>query len=131
LSEPEDGLTSLGVAGSLARRYAEDQRDFADYLAAILESSLPGESRIERKGGLFSEKKIAAIQVHLGDFIYRLEMPPHGSLIPTRTKIVRGIKLNTMNMNMQKWLEALGAAISEYAGTSQEASEALQQLMGD
>ena len=129
MNEPEDGLIELGVAGNLARRYAEDQRDFADYLAAILESALPGETRIERKGGLFSEKKISTIQVHLGDYLYRLEIPPHGSLKPSRTKIVRGIKLSTSSMIMQDWLDALAAAMSEYASTSLEASEALQKLM--
>ena len=129
--DPEnDPLIQIGVSGALAKKYSEDQRAFAEELADSLVRALPAETAIERKGGLFGPKKLTAISVQLADAIFRLELPAQGRLQPERIKVVRGIKLKTEAMDMQSWLQALGAAIAEHTSTNLSARDALGDLFG-
>src|SRR5437588_12146046 len=106
--ELEDDLTKLGVSASLARRYMADQRDFVDYLAAALEKVLPGEVQVERRGGLFADKRIHALRVHVGHYLSTLPIPHHGPPPPTRTEVDRGIMLKTAAVPYGQWLSLLG-----------------------
>jgi len=49
----------FGVAATLSKQYAADQRMFLDLLAQMLEGALPGEVEIGRKGGLRQEDRAA------------------------------------------------------------------------
>ena len=123
-----DPLIRLGVAANLASRYAADQRDFLEYLASTLEHALPGAVEISRKGGLFGPRRVSALAITLGDHIYRLES---GTAVhPTRSRIVRGIKLKTEPLTMDTWLAEVGAALEEQARSSQAARDALEALFG-
>src|SRR5579884_3821418 len=81
----------FGVAAALSKQYAADQRVFLDLLAQMLESALPNETEIGRRGGLFSKKTVQRVTVQMGDNRYTLEDPGRGPLQATRTHIVRGI----------------------------------------
>jgi hypothetical protein len=125
-----DGLVQLGATANLAGRYAAEGREFVEMLASMLESTLPGETQVERRGALFSAKSVAKLRVHFGDFHYALEAPRHGPLLATRSKVVRGISLKTDTLSMDEWLEEVGAQLSALAQTNRQASEALQKLTG-
>ena len=127
----DDELTSLGVSASLARLYAADQRGFVEQLALTLESALPGEVEVERKGGLFAEKRICGLKVPLGDFLYVLRIPPRGPIDAERTKVVRGIKLKTESIQMEEWLTAVADEMSAYAETNLNTRDALKALLGE
>ena len=132
MSDPfeQQEWVKFGVAATLSRQYASDQRMFLDLLAQMLEGALPDEAEISRKGGLFSKKTVQRVTVVLGDYKYALEDPGRGPLQATRIRIVRGIALKTEAISVEEWLAELGAALDERASTSAAAREALARMIG-
>lgn len=120
----------FGVAATLSKQYAADQREFLELLASMLQGALPEEAEIVRRGGLFSKKTIAKVVVTFGDYRYTLEDPGRGPLQATRTRIVRGIALKTEPVPVETWLAELSANLDERARTSATAREALARLVG-
>jgi hypothetical protein len=125
----DEGLIGIGVKASLARLYKTDQARFVEELATTLERSLPDETQVERKGGLFSEKRIVAVRIHLDDYLYSLEIPAKGGVAASRTKVVRGIKLKTEPMAVDDWLAVVSDQLGRFAETSQQARDALWNLV--
>ena len=123
-----DGLIGIGVQASLARLYKTDQTRFVEELAGTLERSLPDETQVERRGGLFTEKRVSAVRIYLGEHLYSLEVPPRRGLSSTRTKLVRGIKLKTETLGMDDWLAAVSQALRQFAQSNQQARDALWSL---
>ena len=76
----------FGVASALAKQYGADQRLFLDLLARMLESALPGETHIDRRGGLFSKKTVQRVAVTMDGMRYTLEDPGVGSLRAAQTR---------------------------------------------
>jgi hypothetical protein len=126
----EDPLMSMGVSAHLAQRYAEDQREFVEYLARVLEGVMPDETVVERRGGLFSQKRVRRLTLRLGGFRYTLEVPPKGSLAATRTRTVRGVELKTDPVAFDEWLNEVGGALAEHARANERGSDALRKLLG-
>ena len=60
----------------------------AFFAKVLLERWLPEEAQIERRGGLFGEKRIVAVRLHLGEYIYSVELPARG-LSCLRRAVVR------------------------------------------
>jgi hypothetical protein len=132
--EPGDGTmdefeqrdwVKLGVAATLSRQYAADQRAFLERLAEMLESALPDETEIGRRGGLFARKVARRGVVTLSENRYALEDTGGGTLRATRTHLVRGIALKTVGLPVEEWLAELGALLDERARTSAAARHAL------
>ncbi len=120
----------FGVAATLSKQYAADQREFLELLAQMLQRALPDETQIQRKGGLFSKKTIHNVTVLLGANRYELEDPGRGPLIAKRVQIVRGIALKTEEIPVELWLAELGAMLDERAKSSAAAREALSNMVG-
>ena len=120
----------FGVAATLSKQYAADQRQFLELLAQMLERALPDETQIERKGGLFSKKTLHCVSVLLGGSRYDLEDPGRGPLIAKRVQIVRGIALKTEQIPVESWLAEMGSALDERAKSSAAAREALANMVG-
>ena len=131
MSDPfeEQEWVKFGVAATLSKQYAADQRMFLDLLARMLEGALPGEVEIGRKGGLFSKKTVQRVSVLIGENDYSLEDPGRGPLSATRKRIVRGIALKTEAIPVEEWLAELGAALDDRASTSAAAREALARMV--
>ena len=131
MSDELENWSALGVASALANSYAEDVRGFLPLLAVVLESSLPGETEIERKGGLFQKQKpVRKVTVTMGDLAYMLEDIGHGPLAAQRVKTVRGIKLKTESLSVEEWLAELSEAISTRAQRNEKTFFALKELLG-
>lgn len=120
----------FGVAATLSRQYAADQREFLELLAQMLEQALPEEAEIGRRGGLFSKKTVQKVALTLGENRYTLEDPGRGPLRASRAHIVRGIALKTETIPVEEWLAELGAALDERASNSAAAREALSRFIG-
>lgn len=120
----------IGVAGALSRQYAAEQRDFLESLTNMLESALPGETKVDRAGGLFAKKVAKRVTVDMGGNRYALEDAGHGSLRALRTHVVRGIALKSEEIPVQDWLDEVGAALDERAKTSAAARDALARFTG-
>ena len=120
----------FGIAATLSKQYAADQRVFLDLLASMLDSALPGEAEVVRRGGLFSKKTVSKVIVTFGDNRYTLEDPGRGPLEASRTHFVRGIALKTEALPVETWLAELSANLDDRAKTSAAAREALARLVG-
>jgi hypothetical protein len=124
---PEDGFDGLAAA------LQADSRDLATFLevvAAKFESALPGRTRIERSGGrLGRHRRVDRVSLELGDL--RFELARSGGAVAARcTRVVRGIALKTENLNLDRWLVELAAALSAQAGASSLDRAALERLLG-
>lgn len=123
-------FSEVGVAGALAHAYAQDARGFLPLLAVVLTGTLPDETVIERKGGLFQkEKPVRKIAVTLGDNIYTLEDLGRGPLAASRVKVVRGITLKTEPLATEDWLAELSGEIAARAARNEKAFFALKSLL--
>ena len=120
----------FGVAATLSKQYAADQRVFLELLAAMLDGALPDEAEVVKRGGLFSKKTVAKVIVTFGEFRYTLEDTGHGPLQAWRTRIVRGIALKTESIPVETWLAEMSANLDERAQTSAAAREALARMVG-
>jgi len=132
MSDPfeEQEWVKFGVAATLSKQYAADQRMFLGLLAQMLEGALPGEAEIVKKGGLFARKTVQRVVVSMGDYKYQLEDPGRGPLVATRVRVVRGIALKTETIPVDEWISELGAALDERARSSASAREALARMIG-
>jgi hypothetical protein len=120
----------FGVATTLSRQYAADQRGFLEMLARLLEGAMPDETEVMRRGGLFSKKTVQRVMVTLGENRYTLEDPGRGPLQAARVRVVRGIALKTEPISVEEWVDELSAHVDERARTDQAAREALARLVG-
>ena len=132
MSDPfeEQEWMKFGVAATLSRQYADDQRAFLELLASMVERALPDETEIQKRGGLFSKKTVQRVQVTLNENRYVLEDPGHGALQASRVRVVRGIALKTEFVPVEEWLAELGSTLEERARTSAAAREALSRMVG-
>jgi len=132
MSDPfeEQEWFKFGVAATLSKQAAGDQREFLNLLAQMLERALPEDTQIERKGGFFAKKTLHKVIVMLGENRYTLEDPGRGPLLASRTRIVRSIALKTESIPVETWVQELGAALDERARSSATAREALVRLIG-
>ena len=119
----------FGMAATLAKQYAADQRVFLERLAKMLESALPDATEIGKHGGLFARKTVNRVTVTFGEDRYTLEDEGRGPLRATRIHVVRGIALKTEELPVAGWLQELGALLDEQARQSQQAREALARLV--
>lgn len=101
---------------------------FVEELAAKLEGALPGQVTVERKGGLFGEKRVRRLTVTLGDQRYDLQVEKAGPET-TRAKAVRGIVLKTEPLTLDTWIDDLSRSLAEQARSSEQARLALERLI--
>jgi hypothetical protein len=99
-----------------------DLRISVEVLASKLESSLPAQTRVERRGnGLLGrgEKRVRRVQVALGDTSYELTVAAD-RVEGTRERKVGGISIKREALDPGEWVAKGGA----------EARAALERLMG-
>lgn len=117
------------LAASL-RADSGDIKGFTGVLADKLEAALPSQTRVDRKGGLFSrEKRVSRIVVDLGDQQYQLQNAG-GRIVPAVSKVVRGIVLKTEEVSLDQWIDGLSRRLADEASRSEQARLALERLLG-
>ena len=126
--EQQDWM-KFGVAALLSKQYAADQRVFLERLAALLTSTLPDATEIEKQGGWFAKKTTQKVTVTLGEDRYGLEDAGRGPLLATRAHIVRGISLKTETLTVEDWLAEIGVLLDAQAKTQQSARDALARMV--
>jgi hypothetical protein len=127
----EEGWLGAGVAGELARIYAEHQREFLDPLARLLESAVPELTEVTRRSSVLSRgRQVGEIQVELGDYRYRLADRGRGPLVAERILSKRGIVLRTEALRVEQWIPEVGAALEVYAGEHEAAAVAMRRFLG-
>lgn len=103
-------------------------------LAAKLESTLPGRTRVERRGGGLlgrGEKHVRSIQVELGaDNGVRYELTIDGERVAGfRERKSGGISIKREPLDPDQWVAALTAELRAEAERSSDARSALEALV--
>ena len=130
-----NAIDGIGFAAAMAHSYARDSQNFAGILAALLETSVPEITRVERKPvRLFSsETRVAQVTVDMtasnGELFELIDSGHNKPLACRRVKVVRGITLKTETLGLSKWLEALEAAIVAEAKNRESSSAAITDYL--
>jgi hypothetical protein len=129
----EENLDIDLPAASL-RADGTDLRISIAVLAAKLESTLPGRTRVERRGGGLlgrGEKHVRSIQVELGaNNGVRYELTIDGERIAGfRERKSGGISIKREPLDPDQWVAALTAELRTEAERSAEARAALEALV--
>lgn len=120
----------LSAAG--LRADGSDLRISIEVLASKLESSLPGCTRVERRGGGLlgrGERRVRELRVSIGDTSYELTVGSE-RVEGFRKREVGGIAIKREPLDPGEWVSALAADLREEAQRSAEARAALERLMG-
>ncbi len=132
LRMPADETFDLSAAG--LRADGTDLRISVEVLASKLESSLPGRTRVERRGGGLlgrGEKHVRQIQVELGSGSgtrYQLEID--GDRVEGfRERKSGGIAIKREPLDPDQWITALTEELQAEAQRSAEARTALEGLV--
>jgi hypothetical protein len=127
---PTDETFDLSAAG--LRADGSDLRISVEVLATKLESSLPGRTRVERRGvGLLGrgEKRVRRLTIDLGGSTYQLSI--EGDRVEgSRERKVGGISIKRETIDPEEWVKALTAELQSEAQRSAEARTALEGLVG-
>ena len=118
----------VSVLGVLMRTSASDGVDLLGHLASVLSGALPEATIVDRRGGLFSEKKVHRIRVVIADTHFSISRDKHGP-VAEKHKIVRGVRLSSRETPVEQWLRDLAAEIGRLAETSATARRALERFL--
>jgi hypothetical protein len=129
---PSDETFDLSAAG--LRADGTDLRISVEVLAAKLEASLPGRTRVERRGGGLlgrGEKHVRQIQVDLGSGSgTRYELSIDGDRVEGfRERKSGGIAIKREALDPDAWIAALTEELQAEAERSAEARAALEGLV--
>jgi hypothetical protein len=127
--EPSQSMQVELYAASLRADYT-DVAAFLEALAVKFEGALPTHTRVTRHTSLFSrERPIKEIAVTLGEFQYRIGKERQGPLLAQRSHFVRGIVLNSEQIQVEQWIEEVAEALAQLAAHNQQAHMALSRFL--
>jgi hypothetical protein len=125
------GEDTFDLAAADLRGDGPDLAISVEVLAAKLEQALPGQARVERRGGGLlgrGEKRVRAVRVELGSAAYLLSVES-GRLEGFRERQVGGISIKRESLHPDEWVAALTADLRAEAERSAHARAALEELL--
>jgi hypothetical protein len=125
----------IDLPAAALRADGSDLRISIAVLASKLESTLPGRTRVERRGGGLmgrGEKRVRRIQVELGtENGVRYELTIDGERVEGfRERKSGGISIKRESLDPDRWVAALTTELQSEAQRSSEARSALEALVG-
>jgi hypothetical protein len=128
----EDSGQDFDLSAAGLRADGGDLRISVEVLASKLEESLPGMTRVQRRGGGLlgrGPKRVSELQVRLGDTRFQLAVRDE-RLDCSREKEVGGISIKRETLDPAMWVQALTGELRSQAERSAEARETLSRLLG-
>jgi hypothetical protein len=128
---PQAGEDAFDLAAAGLRGDGTDLTISVEVLAAKLEQALPGQARVERRGGGLlgrGPKRVRAVRVELGSAAYLLGVED-GRLEGFRERQVGGIAIKREPLPPDEWIAALTADLRAEAERSAHARAALEELL--
>lgn len=118
----------LDMIAAGLRRDAQDARLNGQALLTSLAAALPPEmTKVQRSGGLLRKPRITGVAVSVGDRRYVLESATSG-FVSSVCHESGGVVMSTTPVGFEEWVRELLAALSNAAGRSASAAQALQRL---
>jgi hypothetical protein len=125
-SEQDFDLSAAGL-----RADGSELRVSLEVLASKLEESLPGRTRVERRGtGMLRRggKQVRQLRLDIGDVRYQLDVAAD-RIECFRERKVGGISIKHEPLDPEAWVTALAGELRAEAERSAEAREALARLL--
>jgi hypothetical protein len=126
-AEPDFDLSAAGL-----RADGSELRISLEVLAGKLEETLPGHTRVQRRGsGLWrkSQQQVRGLEVDLGGSTYQLDVEPD-RVQCSRERRVGGIAIKHESLDPAAWVSALTQELRTEAQRSSDARRALEGLLG-
>jgi hypothetical protein len=125
VSDSSPSFDDTSVAAILAQRSRADRRELLDELVSMLSAILP-DVRVERS---LLRRRVTAVRVPVGGYVYVLTRTADGSYEPSRQQVVRGVAIRTVPMEIEAFLEDLGTAIDAELRRTEKGRAALQKWL--
>jgi hypothetical protein len=125
MTDPTPSFESASVAAVLAQRSRADRDDLLDELVVMLSTVVPG-VRVERS---LLRRRVAAIRLPVGEYIYVLKRGAGGSFEASRQQEVRGVAIRTVPMEIDAFLAELGLALDVELARTEQGREALRRWL--
>ena len=117
---------SANVAAILAQRSREDSAALFDELVTMLAEVVPG-VHVERS---LLRRQVTSIRLPLGGYVYLLKRQARDALEAVRQQEVRGVVIKTDVLEIDAFLEELGAAIDAELRRTERGRDALRAWLG-
>jgi hypothetical protein len=125
VSDSSPSFDDTSVAAILAQRSRADRKELLDELVSMLTAILP-DVRVERS---LLRRRVTAVRVPVGGHVYVLTRTADDSYEPSRQQVVRGVAIRTVPMEIDAFLEDLGAAIDAELRRTEKGRAALQKWL--
>jgi hypothetical protein len=125
VTDSNSSFEDTSVAALLAQRSRADRKELLDELVGLLSAIVPS-VRIERT---LIRRRVTAIRMPLGGYVYVLRKTTDGSFEPSRQQEVRGVVVRTVPMEIDAFLAELGAAIDVELRRTETGRAALQKWL--
>ena len=125
MTDSNPSFEETSVAALLAQRSRADRKELLDELVGLLSAIVPG-VRVERS---FLRRRVTALRMPLGGYVYVLKKSGDDSFEPSRQQEVRGVVVRTVPMEIDAFLAELGAAIDVELRRTETGRAALQQWL--
>jgi hypothetical protein len=121
-------IDPAALAASLRDGLASEA-DLLEHVAGILHGSFPDETRLEMSGFFLTAKRLAVLELNLGEAVFRMRRDGK-RLVSERETYVRGIRLKSERLTPDAWLVELFATLESASAESTRARDALRRLAG-
>jgi len=125
MSEPTPSFESASVTAWLVERSRADQKDLLDELVTTLSGAVPG-TLVERS---LLRRRVTAVRIPLGGFVYVLEKHADGSYQAVRQQVVRGVAVRSIPMEIEAFLSELGLALDAELRRTERGHAALEAFL--
>ena len=125
-----DQALQVDVLAAALRSDHRESADLLDFLARMLEESLPGNVTIVRDGWFMSKTRpVRELTVRFNNFHYQIVKEHHGVFCARAMKLVKGVVLKTTDISMDECIDNILRELAELAERNAQARRALNKFV--
>ncbi len=122
MTDSNRSFEGASVVAILAKRARDDRDTLLDDLVEMLSTVVPG---VQVQHALI-RRRVTAVRIPLGDYVYGLTRSPSGSFEAVRLQEVRGVVVRTVPLEIDAFVEELGLALEVELHRTERGREALR-----
>jgi hypothetical protein len=128
--DDSDYALQVDVLAAALRMEGKDSLDLLEFLATKFEGALPHSTTVKRGGWFLSgSRPVEQIVLELDELIYQITKEKSGYLNASVAKKVRGVVLNTTQVSVDEWTQAVAKNLAELAGKNAQTKDALEKFI--